>query len=254
MGGLAHSAGNALRMANVESVVPLLASGTPLEQARARELQIGGRSARALVALVEIAARPGPLQRKFQTESSYDLATCLTDAQEMVEAYRRSSSQLAEVEIHRGKWINARFPEGYLDQVYSQTFLYEILLNVSKHGRTFENGDRTIANARISSILEGRALKIIVSNPLSDADAMRDWSENRGLAIPKYKDESPYKTHGFLKFIQALPTYIPGINISSTIKEAGQYRFYNSVLTFGPIEIEIESGRRHMKVQPHSDE
>ncbi len=257
-----HSAGNALAMTDIDelrrtlfvnagtSVEPkfdLRRSRNPEESLRFIKgsldaLSFGYATAKAFIGLSEMTSscERGPLRTKFQAPNSYTLDKCLQAALEMVEAYGRVNTKLADLHLrHSSTTTTAEFPKGYLGSLYVQMFLYELLLNISKHGHI--NPGSKKAPVDIASRFKDGALEVICTNPVSSADNDLSKWDTRGLvALPRYRQDRPYKRHSFLELFDILSHFIPGVTINTRVFVAkGGGLQYRSVLVLGGMDVEV---------------
>lgn len=252
MGGCAHSANNALAMSGFESLTAKLASGEPpnkplftLEKGNVedaldslRALWMGGRTAQSFIALIEIATRPGPLREKFLSKEPYTLDECLVEAQKMTKVHLgRNPIRLPttlRIEQHPRFWVKVKLPEGYLNKIYVQTLLYELLLNVCKHGATVQE-ETTVqekttyfATAQIATNFVDDDLEIHITNMLARDD-------NGDPVIPADVDTLEGSGNTFLQFASVLSDFVRGIKVRTDIQDE---EFYHAVLILSPILID----------------
>jgi hypothetical protein len=256
MGGFAHSANNALRMADIDSLIPLLSSGSPPEHARfsvedgnvedalykLRALWVGGRAAQSFIALVEMITRPGNLREKFTSKRPYTLDECEDEATKMINVHVEGQvGHLPYLRLKRSKryWVNAQLPTGYLDHVYVYTFLYELLLNVCNYGPTKKKGDKYYAGALISSEFADEQLDIHIRNKISDQKMM--WDSKDGIALPWATGTHERSSRSFLQFASAISEHIEGIKITSKVVEENGIKFYDATLSLGPVLVEMKN-------------
>jgi hypothetical protein len=254
MSGFAHAANNALRIANIDSLVSLLSSGAPPARARfkvetgddegvlygLRSLWMGGKAAESFIALIEMLTRPGNLRKKFTSPRPYTIDECVSEAQRMVDVYVEGQNErlpkLAPV-ISRRHWVNALLPAGYLDYVYVCTLLYELLVNVCKYGLTEMGADSYYAEALIATLVNKESLEIHVRNRI---DPETRWNLNGTVALPEAVSENEQSGKSFLQFASALSTHISGIKITSKIKrQSTGEKYYEAILSLGPILVEV---------------
>jgi hypothetical protein len=271
MGGIAHAAGNALAMAGISKLVTCFSTETPPKMPRFKltdtihstideamgTLQgawVGNNVVQAFIALVEIAARPGPLRAKFLSPRDYHLKDCLDAAVAMTHIHiQKQRGELSQLNIvyDDDSWINPQLPKQYLNQIYIQTFLYELLLNASKHGRTISNNGTRETDVIISSEFKDNVLDIHLMNPLSDDDNEKQWKTVNGITFFTSQEElnsdeqlnsveTGRRRHTFLRFASALSSYILGININTRIMIAQGYKYYCATLSLGPLAIMID--------------
>jgi hypothetical protein len=272
MGGIAHSAGNALGMSGISNVISALSIGDPpnatkyaLKIGRSdrsqeilellRALWMGGRVVQAFIALVEIAARPGALRAKFQSTHPYRLSHCITSAEMMVDVFldgqqgkhQEYQSRFSKLNVDKDQLIDVQFPEGYLSNVYIQTFLYELLLNASKHGMIYS--ETREVDVYISSEIQGGRLDIHVENAIPLSDMEREWVTIGGVALPKSSTRGKRQVHSFLGFTSAIAVYIPGVQLSSGLFHQDGFMYYRATLSLGAILIEEDEGGSQRFVQ-----
>lgn len=181
MSGFAHSANNALRMSDIDSLVTLLSSGTPPERANfnleagsleeavygLRALWMGGRVAQSFIALIEMLTRPGHLRMKFTSERPYTIEECIAEAKKMVEVHVEGQGgdlPKLDAKCSSDRWVNARLPKGYLHYIYVYTFLYELLLNVCKYSPTKQRGGEYWADSLITTKFNEESLEVHILN------------------------------------------------------------------------------------------
>jgi len=254
MGGCAHSANNALAMSEIRSLTSKLASGEPPQKARftlqrgsvdealnlLRALWVGGRAAQAFIALIEMATRPGALRKKFLSKTTYTLDECLIEAERMTKVHvERNPLRLGNLQIERNPrfWVDVRLPELYLEKIYIQTLLYELLLNVCKHGATTQVGKDPVATAGIATKLVDGNLEIHITNRLAK-DAPK-FTEYKGVMVPDTLGRLGQSGNTFLQFASVLSEFVRGIKVTSDIYED---EFYHAVLTLSPIPVDNGDG------------
>jgi hypothetical protein len=253
MGGFAHSANNALRMADIDSLVSLLSSGEPPKDLRfamdssdsqdaihhLRALWMGSRSAQAFIALAEMATRRGALREKFTSRRSYSLDECMSQAEKMIDVYLEGQmDRLPQILISRNRryWLDVELPKYYLDDVYVYTLIYELLLNVCKYGERYLKDNHRWARAELSTTAEGSDVQIHVINRLSDQK--KEWRSIKGVAFPKYTEEDEQSNNTFLRFASVMSGYIDGIKITSYIQKMKDIKYYHAILSLGSIPVE----------------
>lgn len=258
MGGCAHSANNALLMAGIRSVTGMLTSGEPPQDAKfslhgggntesaldmLRGLWVGGTTAQAFIAFIEMATHPGALRRKFQSGQSYTLEKCLAEAETMANLHLRGETDPTTVKIDRGErvWADVQLPATYLKEIYIQTLLYELLLNVGKHGATRKPGETYIATASIAIDFNEDTTKIYIGNMLKEQD--RNWVKiESNVALPSTAKLHRQAGSTFLQFASIISKFVAGVSIETNIQEARGIKYYRAVLTLGPIQVVTSEG------------
>lgn len=258
MGGCAHSANNALAASGIRSLTSLLASGEPPNRPRfkldegnvddvddvldmLKALWVGGRAAQAFIALIEMATRPGALREKFLAKESYRLDSCVREAEKMTNVFiERDAGRQPNIKIERNQevWVNAQFPKGYLDSIYVHTLLYELMLNVCKHGAVRRNDGRLVAMATLEAKLVEGNLEIHLKNKLAKKV---DWTTRNNVTLPKGQVSRTQTGNTFLQFASVISEYVSGIKVRSDIEEGGTV--YHAVLALSPVVVDKGDGK-----------
>ena len=257
MGGCAHSANNALAMSGFESLTTKFASGEPpdkplftLENGNVEEalnslraFWVGGKTAQAFIALIEMATHPGVPRQKFLSDQPYTLSECLAEAQRMTKVHlERNPIRLPNnlrIEQHALFRVDAKLPEGYLNKIYIQTLLYELLLNVCKHGAVIKEENTRFAPAQIATRFVDGDLEILITNMLPEDERGRD-------VLPDTVDISEASGNTFLQFAKVLSDFVTGIKVISGIEEK---TFHRAALILSPIQIDTVDGRRWVRAE-----
>lgn len=255
MGGCAHSANNALAASGIRSLTALLASGEPPQHARfilkdgnvndvlgmLKALWVGGRAAQAFIALIEMATRPGTLRGKFLSKEPYSLNDCIVEAEKMTNVYiERDAGRQPKIKIERSKqfWVDARLPEGYLDNIYIHTLLYELLLNVCKHGAVMRGDNGLFAVASLETRFVADDLEIHVRNKLTRKKP--NWITSNNVTIPQMHASFKQTGNTFLQFASVISEYVSGIRVKTDIQDE---TFYHAVLILSPVLIDKGDGK-----------
>jgi hypothetical protein len=255
MGGCAHSANNALAASGIRSLTALLASGEPPQRARftledgnvndvlgmLKALWAGGRAAQAFIALIEMATRPGTLRGKFLSKEPYSLDDCIVEAEKMTNVYiERDAGRQPKLKIERSKlWVDARLPEGYLDSIYIHTLLYELLLNVCKHGAVMRGDNGLFAVASLETLFVADDLEIHVRNKLTRKKSS-EWIPSNNVTNPQSQASLKQSGNTFLQFASVISEYVSGIKVKTDIQDG---TFYHAVLTLSPVLIDKGDGK-----------
>jgi len=262
MSAIAHSAGNALRLANGDRLAARFSEDEPPTRLRpelqaalpdgfldaVRNLWIGSRMVSFLVAMVELSAKSEPLRTKFQAEGVYTLSECISTAAEMVKAYASAIEHVAPLKLQYDDFNDIVLPAGYVSSIYVQTLLFEILLNVAKYGATEADGKFSAAAVQLSVELDEGGAFVYIVNPLTAADAQSEWLTINGVAKLVRKSGGAYGKATFLDFAHGLSRRFGGIDVSSCLLTDGNDVYYQTKLHLGALEIVDIGGAKHRVV------